>query len=314
MSTHAAPELPVPGVYLSSAPGGWPWSRPAALVELAGQLWDLRPRRRPVPSIPAVRAAVEALDRHGMAVLAGVAPPELVAAGRADLDRLVARMPELAGQRRTKRASTGGPRQYLVHEHQQDLAIHRTHDPLAVLPSYGRFLMLPALRELVAGYLGADWRYQAMIATRTEPWETRGQGFDQWHHDARGRKLNVFLLLSDVAEDGPGTMVLRGSHRLLYAWSRFLRNFLEDAEAQALARRYHFDEGVGAAPAGSLVAFDAHALHRGRRSPARRDAYQVNCMTKPEHLWSHEVPRAHLEALGPAEGAELLRRSRLRVT
>lgn len=59
--------------------------------------------------------------------------------------------------------------------------------------------------------------------------------------------------------------------------------------------------------------FDSQGLHLGRRSPHSRDAFQVNCMTKRQHLWPQEIPRALLDSLAPAEQRELLRRAALRV-
>ncbi|MDA0577539.1 MAG: hypothetical protein O3B24_05515 [Verrucomicrobia bacterium] len=91
-----------------------------------------------------------------------------------------------------------------------------------------------------------------MIATRAEPIAPTREGFAQSHHDARGRKLNVILLLTDVLNDGAATIVLKGSHQLLYI----------------------------------------RTLH---------DAFQVNCMTKRDHLWTHEIPLATLAAPHPAQ-------------
>ena len=193
---------------------------------------------------------------------------------------------------RTKPGSTGGTRDYLVHEYQQDLNVFRSHDPLVFSPTYARFLVLPQLIAVATAYLGTPWYYQAMIATRTEPLlaPTRA-GFAQWHHDARGRKLNVFLLLTDVPDDGAATIVLKGSHRLVYTRDRRERNFFQDEEVESLAREYGGEERVCHAPAGSLLFFDSQALHRGRRSPLRRYAFPVNCMSTRSPLWPQEIPR-----------------------
>ena len=180
-------------------------------------------------------------------------------------------------------------------------------------PAYAKFLLLPDLIEVAACYLGKNWFYQAMIATRTEPSPPIRKGFAQWHHDARGRKLNVILLLTGVPADGSATLVLKGSHRLLYVRARRERNAFSDEEVAAIKRKHGWTERVCHAPAGSLVFFDSQALHLGKRSPHARDAFQVNCMTKRSHLWPQEIPQALYSSLAPAEQRALLGRANLRI-
>jgi hypothetical protein len=303
----------VSGVFSIDKPSGWPLWRPNVMLELMPQVLRRFGRRREMSERPEIRRVVAEVDRDGVAILENAAPPELIATAVRDMDSLVERMPELEGTKRTKRGSTGGTREYRVHEYQQKLKIYRSHDPLMFSPTYAQFLMLPDLMAVTAGYLGRDWLYQAMIATRTEAsGPTRG-GFAQWHHDARGRKLNVFLLLTDVPAGGPATVVLNGSHRLLYSRARQVRNFFADKEVAAIQRRYGLGpETACHAPAGSLVFFDANALHLGRRSQDRRDAFQVNCMTERDHLWPQEIPKDLLSSLDLADQQHLLHRANLR--
>lgn len=303
---------PFAGIFTSRTLAAWLVRRPRDTLDVLPQLIDKLTVRRPVSVREDVRRAVADLDRDGVAIMERVVPPSFVDEARRDLDRFVEQLPALAGTTRTKMHSGGWMQDYPVHEFQRDLGIYRSHDPLVFSPTYAQFLLLPALREVVAGYLGRNWLYQAMIATRTEPSEAQ-KGFAQWHHDARGRKVNVILLLSDVSADGPATIVKAGSHRLIYLKPRRDRVVLYDDEEAKLQRHFGWQERVCHAPAGSLVFFDAQAYHRGRRSPHRRDAFQVNCMTKRPHLWLQEVPRAVMDQLAPAEQHELLRRAKLRV-
>jgi len=288
-------------------------ARPRRLVEIVPQIVDRYHLRRPVSARPELRALVRQLDRDGVAVLESVVPAAFVEKARRDIDLFVDRISELEGTTRIKPASTGGTREYPVHEHQRDLRIYRSHDPLVFSTSYARFLLLPEVTEAVSGYLGRSWLYQAMITTRTEPSPVTRRGFAQWHHDARGRKLNVFLLLSDVPPDGSATVVLKGSHRMLYSRSRRERNFFTDPEVEALQQRHGWEPGVCAARAGSLVFFDSQALHLGRRSLHLRDAFQVNCMTARSHLWPQQISQEIFRSLKPREREQLLRRARLRV-
>lgn len=303
----------VDGVYFGRAPRSWPIVRPRAMLDLLPQLLGSIRLPRPTLARPDIRRAVADLDRDGVAVMEGVAPPQMIEEARLDMDRFVERMPELQGTTRTKRGSTGGTRIYAVHEYQRDLGIYRSHDPLMFSPAYARFLLLPELMEVAACYLGRSWLYQAMIATRTEASPPVSKGFAQWHHDARGHKLNIILVLTDVPPDGSATVVLKGSQQLLYVRARRERNVFSDAEVAAIKERYGWTERVCHAPAGSLVLFDSHALHLGRRSPHARDAFQVNCMTKRDHLWPQEISRSLLSSLAPTEQRTLLRRANLRI-
>ena len=302
----------VEGVYSRRNPLSWPFLHPVAMLELVPQLMDRGRVARAASLRPQIQCVLHELDRNGVAILEDAAPQALIATGLRDMERFVDLMPELQGMLRTKRASNGAMLEYAVHEYQQKLNVYRSHDPLMFSPAYARFLLLPDLIEVAKGYLGEDWQYQAMIATRTEPSAPIRDGFANWHHDARGRKLNVILLLTDVPEDGPATIVLRGSHRLLYSRARQARNFFSDDEQLAIQRQHGIGpERVCHARAGSLVFFDSNALHLGRRSRHRRDAFQVNCMTDREHRWPQEIPRELLSSLDAAEQENLLQRANL---
>jgi hypothetical protein len=303
----------VEGVYSRRSPLSWRFLRASVMLELLPQLMQRGEVTRAEAQRPNIQRVLDELDREGVAILEGAAPKEMVAAGLKDMDRFVELMPQLQGIMKTKRAPNGGTREYEVHEYQRELNIYRSHDPLMFSPAYARFLLLPDLIEVAKGYLGKHWLYQAMIATRTEPSGPIRGGFAPWHHDARGRKLNVFLLLTDVPEDGPATVVLRGSHRLVYARARRVKNFFSDDELLAIQNQHGVGpERVCHAPAGSLVFFDANALHRGRRSQHRRDAFNVNCATDRKHLWPHEIPQELLSSLDAAQREALLERANLK--
>jgi len=304
---------PFGGIFTGRSLASWLIRRPGDILDVLPQLVDKVTVGRPVSDRDEVRRAIADLDRDGVAIMNRVAPPDLIAQARHDMDRFVQWIPELEGTIRTKMHSNGHMVEYPVHEFQRRLNIYRSHDPLAFSSAYARFLLLPELREVVAGYLGRKWMYQAMIAHRTGPSEPIKEGFARWHHDARGRKLNVILVLTDVPGDGSATVVMPGSHRLIYLKPRRNRVIFYDDEITRLQEHFGWRERVCDAPAGSLVFFDSQGLHLGRRSPHSRDAFQVNCMTKRSHLWPQEIPRTLLHSLAPAEQSELLRRSNLRV-
>lgn len=306
------PRPPFGGIFTGRTLVRWLAKRPRDIFDVLPQLMDKIAVGRPVSQREDVRRAVADLDRDGVAVIERVASPAMVEQARRDIDGFVQRLPELEGTVHSKMHSYGHTVEYPVHEFQRSLNVYRSHDPLIFSPAYAKFLLLPELREVAAGYLGRGWMYQAMIAHRTGPSEANDEGFARWHHDARGRKLNVILVLTDVPADGSATIYIPGSHRLIYLKPRRDRVVFYDDEMAQLSRHFGWRERVCGAPAGSLVFFDSQGLHQGRRSPHSRDAFQVNCMTKRRHAWPQEIPQAVLDGLAPAEQRELLRRADLR--
>lgn len=301
------------GVYSHNRVRFWPFRDFSAMREIISQIWDLKDFYRPISKVERIRQIVKKLDDDGVAVLENVVDTQIVAACRKDLDILVEKMPLLEGQLRTKPRSTGGTRDYFVHEYQADLEVYRSHDPLVFSYNYAQFLMLPEVLQILRCYLGTRWYYQAMIATRTLAVDWVGKGFDYWHHDARGRKLNIFLLLTDVPYDGPATEVLAGSHKMLYDRSRQLKNGFSEEEVDMLTKQFKWKSVVCSAPAGSLVFFNSHAIHRGRRAPIARDAFQVNCMTKRSHLWPQKVAKEIFQELNPEQREILMGHSNISI-
>ncbi len=307
------PKPPFGGIFTGRTLARWLTKRPLDLIDVLPQLVDKAAIGRPISRREDVRRAVAELDHDGVTVMERVAPPALIEQACRDMDSFVQRLPELEGTVRRKMHSYGHMVDYAAHEFQRALNIYRSHDPLVFSPAYARFLLLPELREVIAGYLGRTWMYQAMIAHRTGPSEASNEGFARWHHDARGRKVNVILVLTDVPADGSATVYMPGSHRLIYLKPRRERVVFYDDEMAQLRRHFGWRERVCDAPAGSLVFFDSQGLHLGRRSQHSRDAFQVNCMTKRRHLWPQEIPRTVFDGLAAAEQRELLRRADLRV-
>lgn len=172
------------------------------------------------------------------------------------------------------------------------------------------------------GYLGSVRLPEAMRPRRrisgvyslaeTDAVATHSIGCSCRYHPTAAGFL-VFLLLSDVPDDGAATVVLKGSHRVVYARRRREKNFFAHEEVDFLQRRYGWESKICSAPAGSLVFFDSQALHRGRRSRQLRDAFQVNCMTKRNHLWPQEITRDVFSSLSSEEQRTLLHRARLKV-
>lgn len=291
------------------------------LRELPRDMLDLAPQLAArIPSLlhgaelsTETRAVVHKLREDGVAILSDAVPEDLMDRCRSDFEAMIPRIETLPPTMRTMPRSIGGTIDHRVHEYQADLRTHRTRDPLMFSSAFAELVLLPKVSEILAGYLGSKFLYQSLIASRTAAAESDSVGFSKWHHDARGCKLNVILLLTDVPDDGQATVYMRGSHRLYYSRDRRRRNFFSTQEVTVLKDRYGLREFVCSAPAGSAILFDSNGLHRGRRGPVSRDTVQVNCMTRRSHLWPQEMPEELFLELSPSQRDELRARTRLTV-
>lgn len=301
------------GIYNYNDPLNWPWGAPGTLLGLKRQIKNLIFRPRSGTYREALQKPLAQLRESGVTILDTVVDQKFVDCARKDLDRFEKILPDIANRKQVKLSTSGENIEYDQHVYHQDVNIYRSHNPLTFSPFYARFLLLPDVVEMARCYLGSSWRYQAMIATRTGACRTRGEGFDHWHHDARGRKLNVFLLLTDVPPESSATQVVEKSHFLLYDKSLFANNFFADDQVDEMIANFQFRPRDCSASAGSLVFFDSHALHRGRRSQVLRDAFQVNLMTSARECWPHEIPETIFRDLSNREQSMLMRRSRLKL-
>lgn len=131
-----------------------------------------------------------------------------------------------------------------------------------------------ALDDLVVNVVGEYYRRQFFLghvnAFRLLPTEPKRYGSFQWHHDARGRQINVMTLLTPVLPDGQRMKYLRGTHRGYYGYDRMSgkgSRFEDDLKARPIAQDQVL-EVVG--PAGTVAIFDANGLHSGNRNQSQR--------------------------------------------
>ena len=146
-------------------------------------------------------------------------------------------------------------------------AIHIATCRLAESPVFSELAFEPSLLALAQYYWGKPVVLNGTGGTRIEPFETADYGSYQWHHDGKRKQVRIFVLLTDVPEDGQRTDVVAGSNHF---WYENLSSSRVDGE-RALAAG---SVAACAAPAGSVVIFDTNAIHRGNRNKGpRRDTW-----------------------------------------
>lgn len=160
-------------------------------------------------------------------------------------------------------------------------SIHISTERLAESRIFSELAFEPNILALARYYWGKPVVLNGTGGTRIEPFDTKDYGSYQWHHDGKRKQVRVFILLTDVPDDGQRTDVVVGSNHYWY----------EDLTSSRLDRAHAESSGkvvACAAPAGSVIIFDTNAMHRGNRNNGpRRDAWD----------FSYKAPNALTTAL-----------------
>ena len=152
-------------------------------------------------------------------------------------------------------------------------AENRVHVPSARIRESELFSELafePSILALVQYYWGKPVVLHGTGGTRSEPAELEDRGSNQWHHDGKRKQIRVFLLLTDVPEDGQGTGYVPRSHRI----------FKRDIVNTRLSEETVLGHGTPVrctGPAGSIAMIDTNGFHRATRNLGpRRDIWNYS--------------------------------------
>ncbi len=108
-------------------------------------------------------------------------------------------------------------------------------------------------------YLMTDKFDKSAGGKRIFPMESKDFANYQWHHDGDYRCFKIFILLSDINEDGQKMQYLQGTHKLLNShFNKTLKN--EDP----IINKYKKVSVIG--KKGTCYFFDGNGLHRGNRN------------------------------------------------
>ncbi len=156
------------------------------------------------------------------------------------------------------------------------------------------------LLEIIASYFHRRFGLAVAAAARLSPTPAHRDGSYQWHHDARGKQVNLMVLLSNVTEKGQRMTYLRQSHHRYYGYYRGIYDtrFNEDVDSNSELRARVMDV-VG--PAGTIALFDSNGLHSGNRNDVEgRDTLGIN-FASWRHFKKVRIRRSDLQALPPAK-------------
>jgi ectoine hydroxylase-related dioxygenase (phytanoyl-CoA dioxygenase family) len=184
-------------------------------------------------------------------------------------------------------------------------------DIMSVDPVFADAALDPFLLEIVGGYFRRPFGLAIAAATSLRPTPPVRQSSYRWHHDARGRQVNLMIFLSDVTPRGQRMSYLRGSHDRYYGYYRGVAHPMFDDEMLG-ALNDSVMEVVG--PAGSVALFDSNGLHSGNRNDVEgRDTLNINYVTSKRHFKKVSYRKSDLSTLTPNRREVVTANPRLQV-
>ena len=132
------------------------------------------------------------------------------------------------------------------------------------------------LHDVIHGYLGPSRFDGASALYIGADIETAQYGPGQWHHDRCGRRLKLFVYLSDVNAEAHPTQVASGTHNTVYfsnfsPESRFLDEYVQATHTVVdLTGTGAQDAAIGQVAWEKLGGGGASQVPVGARTPTRR--------------------------------------------
>lgn len=124
----------------------------------------------------------------------------------------------------------------------------------------------PYLIGLANFYWGKPLMLAEVVGYRLEPIETPPDiGPYQWHHDTKFKQVKIFILLTDVPDNGQRTQFLPGTHKKIHRGNTYEESRFTNAEVKKYGRPISVT-----GPAGTVAILDTNGLHRGNRNLSRR--------------------------------------------
>jgi hypothetical protein len=135
-----------------------------------------------------------------------------------------------------------------------------------------------ALLQIIGLYFHRRFAVSVASAHRLDPTPPHRDGSYQWHHDARGKQINLMILLSHVTSKGQRMTYLRGSHGRYYDYYNGIVDTHTRFNNEVDSNKNLHDnlvEVIG--PPGTIALFDSNGLHSGNRNDVeRRDCLIIN--------------------------------------
>lgn len=171
-------------------------------------------------------------------------------------------------------------------------------------PDIGALVFGADVLNVVRGYLGAEpelLECNLVVGQAEDPVRTPVHSQRRFHFDFAGwQSLNLFVYLTDVAEDSGAHQVVIGTHR-----GRQLRDAIRAwVPDEEISARYPGRVRTIAGPAGTMFFENTEAFHR--RLMLRRRRVMINTLYASHRSWSSEgrlTPRYSDYVRGAVAGA-----------
>ena len=153
---------------------------------------------------------------------------------------------------------------------------------------FSKLAFEPDILALVQYYWGKPVVLHGSGGTRFEPTKLEERGSNQWHHDGKRKQIRVFLLLTDVPEDGQATGYVPGSHTIFN--SDIVNTRMSEETVHQYATPVHCS-----GPAGSIAIIDTNGFHRATRNLGpRRDIWNYSYRApNPKSAQLNPFPALH---------------------
>ena len=168
-----------------------------------------------------------------------------------------------------EKATRDRPNKYTPDSFYNDDIMHV--DPALMDAALDDFLL-----EIIGTYFQRPFGLALAAATRLLPTPPIRHSSYRWHHDARGKQMNLMVFLSDVTAKGQRMSYLRRSHNRYYSHYRGITNPLFDNDVFSSTELHErIIECIG--PSGTVAMFDSNGLHSGNRNDVEgRDTLNIN--------------------------------------
>jgi hypothetical protein len=248
-----------------------------------------------------IRNSASSLKREGIIELPAYISGEQLQCIRKDFNEMVSQIRSLRSTetRYTPPRRYFGRRPYMVDGVDKHGEFIVSNDPFRFSHEFINLTLDQTILSIIAKYFGRKFYLQHIDAKRLPPREPGDFSVFNWHHDAKGSKINVMFVLTEIQQQDQGMTYLKHSHRRYYGITGMLNNFQKEKDIVALEQKHpdwHRHQCTG--PAGSVFLFDANGLHRGNRSLGMtRDTLLAKFSPNRNHVWELTAPKNHLKTL-----------------
>jgi hypothetical protein len=262
-------------------------------------------RRDPHPApgaSDAARALAAELDARGVAVVPGLAGPELLARLRAEFAAFIASLEAKLAEGRGLLAHYDEEEHFWAHDR-----AYICNNAFRYSPALVELTCHPLLMQAAELYIGRRPHIQRGGAMRYLPLPTVDNDMFGWHHDMEDKRFKIQVLLTDVPDGGRGQNMsyVLGSHRPFHPYAMFTGNACTLDYCREQVGSAEVFECTG--KAGDVFIFDSNGAHRGNRRDTApvRDVFMVEYTADESYIWGGDIDPAVL-ARQPAEGRAAL--------